>query len=78
MTKIIYAVAALATLGFAATAEAKQDPAERAAWNQTIRNEHLAPVAAPVFEGRNATVVSPTVPNDYIDRSVQQDNRSTK
>lgn len=76
MNKTLIALAALASVGFAATAEAKQDSAERAAFNQTVRNETLAP--AYVVEGRNvapaqapATGVEP-----YIRQQIEANERS--
>ncbi|MCK0196407.1 hypothetical protein MWN34_05710 [Ancylobacter sp. 6x-1] len=76
MKKTLIALTALATLGLAANAQAKQDPHERAAWQQTVNNATVAgPNAAPVVvEGRNAADVS----DSYIRRSVEQDARSTR
>lgn len=80
MNKIIFALAALATVGFAATAEAKRDNNERAAFSQTVRSETLAPTTAPVLEGRNAAVAAPasTGVEPYISQSIEQDARGNK
>lgn len=77
MNKILFVVAALATFGFAATAEAKQDHAERAGWQQTVAGERAPAVFTPapvVIEGRNAATTG-TV-DSYIERSVEQNARS--
>lgn len=78
MNKLLIATVALATFGFAATAEAKRDNNERDAFAQTVRSETLAPA---LVEGRNAAVAAPAQAagvEPYIAQSVEQDARSTK
>lgn len=81
MNKLILAAAAVATLGLTAAAHADgRDPAERAAYNETIRNSaQLAVPGAGVVEGRNATVAVPTAGVEpYIQQQIEQNARSTR
>ena len=77
MNRILVAAVALATVaGFAATAEAKQDSQERAAWSETVRNVSApSATAAPVVEGRNAATTSDSS-EAYIRRAVDAGARS--
>jgi len=66
MNKILIAVAALATFGIAATANAADG-----------RDQSLNSNATVIVEGRNAAIVA--TPSDaYIGQSVVQDARSTR
>lgn len=74
MNKIILAAVALATFGSVAAQAAGRDA--------TVYGRHPAPqvqsqVQPNVVEGRNATVVRPAVSDAYIDRTVEQNARST-
>lgn len=74
MNKILIAAIAFATLGaVGAQAADGRDPStyERAASLQ-------AEAAAPVVEGRNATVSVPAVSDAYINQSVEANARSTR
>lgn len=82
MNKLILAAAAVATLGLTAAAHAEsRDPAERAAYNETVRTSaQLAIPGAGLVEGRNAAVVSqPTAGVEpYIQQQIEQNARSAR
>lgn len=71
----LLATGIVATAGLTA-AQAKQDSHERAAFEQTIRNETFGPARvanpapAPILEGRNAAVDSAAAANSS--RAIQQ------
>ena len=82
-TKILVAIAALATVGLTATAEAKRNSANEAAWAETVRSvpspaEINRAVANPVVEGRNVSVQAPGHVEPYIAQSIDQDGRGNK
>jgi len=82
-TKILVAIAALATVGLTATAEAKRDDRNEAAWSQTVRSvpspaEINRAVENPVVEGRNVSVPAPDHVEPYIAQSIDQDGRGNK
>ena len=78
-TKILVAIAALATVGLTATAEAKRDDRNEAAWSQTVRSvPSPAAVENPVVEGRNVSVPAPDHVEPYIAQSIDQDGRGNK
>lgn len=81
MNKLILTAFAVATLGLTAAAHADgRDPAERAAYNETIRNsaQHVVPNAG-LVEGRNAAVAAPTTGVEpYIQQQIEQNARSTR
>ncbi len=81
--KILIALAALATVGLTATAEAKRDDRNEAAWAQTVRSVP-SPAALgqalsnPVVEGRNVSATAPDHVEPYIAQSIEQDGRGNK
>lgn len=81
MNKLILAAATVATLGLTVAAHAEsRDPAERAAYNETIRTapQHAVPGTA-LVEGRNAAVAAPTTGVEpYIQQQIEQNSRSTR
>ncbi|HEY9213873.1 MAG TPA: hypothetical protein VIQ29_13625 [Ancylobacter sp.] len=83
MNKLILAAAAVASLGLSVAAHAEsRDPAERAAYNQTVREQSLTPSynaqSQAVYEGRNATTTAPTAGVEpYIAQEIEANARST-
>ena len=82
-TKIIIAIAAIATMGLTATAEAKRDDRNEAAWSQTVRSvpapaEINRAIENPVVEGRNVSAPAPDHVEPYIAQSIDQDGRGNK
>lgn len=83
-TKILVAIAALATVGLTATAEAKRDDRNEAAWAETVRSVP-SPAAISqalshpvVVEGRNVSVPAADRVEPYIAQSIEQDGRGNK
>jgi len=82
-TKILIAIAAIATMGLTATAEAKRSDANEDAWAQTVRSVP-SPAAmeraieTPVVEGRNVSAPAPDHVEPYIAQSIDQDGRGNK
>ncbi len=71
------ALATLAALSFAATAEAKLSHEEQAGWKQTVQNKTVGtPDATPVVEGRNAASTAVDTSEPYIRQSVEQNART--
>lgn len=82
-TKIIIAIAAIATMGLTATAEAKRDNRNEATWAETVRSvpspaEINRAVTNPVVEGRNVSVPATDHVEPYIANAIDQDNRGNK